>query len=164
VPASILLIALLSSNAAVIREAERQRAPAFELKDADGNLVRLADYKGKVVLINFWATWCVPCKEEIPWFIGFERDLKEHGFVVVGISLDETGWTAALPYMRKMGINYQVVLGDSRTAYRYGKLDSLPVTFLVDRQGRVASIQFGLVSKKKVEEDIRKLLQDDPPL
>jgi peroxiredoxin len=143
----------------LIKEAERQRAPDFALPDADGNTAQIADYQGKVVLVNFWATWCVPCKEEIPWLIEFERTFKEQGFAVIGISLDEKGFDVARPYMQKMGMNYRVAIGDDRTAYKYGNVESLPVTFLIDRQRRVAAIHFGLVSKKKIAEEIRKLLQ-----
>ena len=128
------------------------------MQDADGNVARIADYKGRVVLINFWATWCVPYKEEIPWFIEFERKFKDEGFAVIGIGRDASGWEVARPYMRKMRMNYRVVIGDSRTAYKYGGVDSLPATFLIDKQGRVAAIHFGLVSRKKVEEEIQKLL------
>ena len=160
ISAAVLLLSALPLCAdSLLKEAERQRAPEFELQDAAGSTARLSEYKGKVVLINFWATWCVPCKEEIPWFIEFERKYKDQGLAVVGISLDESGWAVARPYMEKMGMNYRVVIGDARTAYKYGKVESLPVTFLVDKQRRVAAIHFGLVSKKKVEEEIRKLLQ-----
>jgi thiol-disulfide isomerase/thioredoxin len=157
----LALFAALSLSAdSLVKEPERQRAPTFELRDADGNIARIADYKGKVVLINFWATWCVPCKEEIPWLIEFERKYKDEGFAVIGIDRDETGWPFARPYMQKMGMNYRVVIGDRRTAYKYGAADSLPATYLIDKQGRVAAIHFGLVSRKKVEEEIKKLLAD----
>jgi peroxiredoxin len=139
-------------------EAERERAPSFELADSTGSLVRISDYRGKVVLINFWATWCLPCKEEIPWFTEFERKYREQGFSVLGISLDKAGWAVINPYAQKMGLDYRVVLGDARTAYKYGEVESLPATFLVDRQGRVASTHLGLVNRKKVEAEIRELL------
>jgi cytochrome c biogenesis protein CcmG/thiol:disulfide interchange protein DsbE len=132
------------------------------LEDADGKMVRIADYEGNVVLINFWATWCVPCKEEIPWLIDFERKYKDQGFTVIGISLDESGWEAVKAYVQKMGMNYPVVIGDARTAYKYGNVKALPATFLVDKQRRVAAIHFGLLSRKKTEEEIRKLLETPP--
>jgi cytochrome c biogenesis protein CcmG/thiol:disulfide interchange protein DsbE len=143
----------------LIKEGERQRAPDFALPDSQGATAQMADFEGKVVLVNFWATWCVPCKEEIPWFIEFERTFKDQGFAVIGISLDEKGFDVARPYMQKMGMNYRVLMGDARTAYKYGNVDSLPVTFLIDKQRRVAAIHFGLVSKKKIAAEIRKLLE-----
>jgi len=143
----------------LIKEAERQRAPEFALPDTQGAIAQMTDFEGKVVLVNFWATWCVPCKEEIPWFIEFERTYQDQGFAVIGISLDEKGFDVARPYMQKMGMNYRVLMGDARTAYKYGNVDSLPVTFLIDKQRRVAAIHFGLVSKKKIAAEIRKLLE-----
>jgi thiol-disulfide isomerase/thioredoxin len=154
----VLLGAASLKADSLVKENERRRAPTFELQDADGDTARISDYKSKVVLINFWATWCVPCKEEIPWFIEFEQKYKDEGFAVIGIDRDETGWSVARPYMQKMGMNYRVVIGDARTAYKYGGVGTLPVSFLVDRRGRVAALHFGLVSRKKVEGEILTLL------
>ena len=159
--ALLLLPVLPLAPESLTREAERQRAPEFELTDPHGDVVRLSDYAGKVVLLDFWATWCIPCKEEIPWFQEFERKYKGRGFAVVGVSMDEDGWTSARPYMARMGISYRVVLGDARTRRKYGSIDSLPVTFLIDRQRRVAAIHFGLVSRKKLEQQIQRLLEPD---
>jgi cytochrome c biogenesis protein CcmG/thiol:disulfide interchange protein DsbE len=129
------------------------------LKDADGNVIRLSDYKGKVVLIDFWATWCVPCKTEIPWFNEFERTYRDQGFAVIGISMDEDGWAKITPFLQRRPMDYRVLLGDTKTAYKYGDVKGLPVAFLIDRDRRVAAVHFGLVSKKKVEEEIKRLLQ-----
>ena len=160
--AAFAIIGGLSTAAAaasLLKEADRQHAPSFELQDAQGHTVRMSDLEGKVVILNFWATWCVPCKEEIPWFVEFENRYKDQGFTVVGISLDEKGWDVVKPYLEKMGMNYPVVIGDARTAYKYGQVKSLPVTFVVDRDRRVAAIHFGLINKKKVDQEIRNLLQ-----
>jgi cytochrome c biogenesis protein CcmG/thiol:disulfide interchange protein DsbE len=147
------------SAASLLKEADRQHAPSFELQDAQGHTVRMSDLDGRVVVINFWATWCVPCKEEIPWLVDFENRYKDQGFTVVGVSLDEKGWDVVKPYAEKMGMNYPIVIGDARTAYKYGQVKSLPVTFVVDRDRRVAAIHFGLINKKKVDQEIRDLLQ-----
>lgn len=163
--ATLILLASLAflprtlSAESLIKEADRKRAPDFELADAEGKTVRLSDYPAKVVLVDFWATWCVPCKAEIPWFNEFEQKYKDQGFAVVGISRDEDGWTKVKPFVERLRINYRILMGDARTAYKYGNVDGLPVAFLVDRERRVAAIHFGLVSKKKVEEEIRKLLE-----
>jgi peroxiredoxin len=151
---------VLLASPSLLPEGERQRAPEFALPDASGSTVRLADFAGKVVLINFWATWCVPCRDEIPWLIQFESSYKERGFAVIGISRDERGWAVVNPYAEKMGINYKVLLGDARTAFKYGNVKSLPATFLVDRQRRVAAIHFGLVGRKRVEQQVRELLAE----
>jgi thiol-disulfide isomerase/thioredoxin len=157
--AAVLALAQCLAADSMVNPAERQRAPEFELKDSAGQIARMADYEGKVVLINFWASWCVPCKLEVPWLIEFERKYGAQGFAVLGISLDEKGWDAARPYAEKMGINYRVLMGDPVTAFKYGKVEALPATFLVDRDRRVAAIHFGLVNRKRVEQEIRKLLE-----
>ena len=117
VPAIAVLIGACStpacrSSSRVKASGDRKPAPDFSLKDADGKTVQLSDYRGKVVLLNFWATWCGPCKIEIPWFIDFEREHKDQGFAVVGISMDEDGWQAVRPFISEAGINYRVLLGN----------------------------------------------------
>jgi peroxiredoxin len=140
--------------------AKRKTAPGFSLKDANGQPVALADMKGKVVMLNFWATWCGPCKVEIPWLIDFEQRFRDQGFAVVGISMDDDGWESVKPYLATKKVNYRVVIGDEKTAEIYGGVDSLPSTFLVDREGRVASIHVGLVSKSDYEAEIVELLKE----
>lgn len=137
---------------------ERKKAPEFALKDVDGKVVRLSDYKGKVVLLNFWATWCGPCKVEIPWFIEFEKMNKDQGFAVLGVAMDEEGWEVVKPYINDKSVNYRVVVGDDSTATLYGGVDSLPTTFLLDRDGKIATVHVGLVSKAEYAKDIAALL------
>jgi peroxiredoxin len=135
----------------------RKAAPDFALTDANGASVKLSDYKGKVVLLNFWATWCGPCKIEIPWFIQFEKAYKDRGFVTLGISMDEDAWKAVKPFLSQTGINYPVMIGDDRLAELYGGVDSLPSTFLIDRQGRIAFTHLGLIAKHDYEAEIQQL-------
>jgi cytochrome c biogenesis protein CcmG/thiol:disulfide interchange protein DsbE len=134
-------------------------APAFNLKDANGQTVHFADYQGKVVLLDFWATWCGPCKVEIPWFMDFEREFKDRGFAVLGVSMDEDGWKAIKPYVADMKMNYRVLLGDDHVSAAYGGLDSLPTTLLIDRQGKISSVHVGVsMGKKEFEDAIVQLL------
>src|SRR5205807_2034267 len=144
---------------AVKEESKRQNAPEFALKDVDGKTVRLSDYRGKVVLLDFWATWCGPCKIEIPWFMEFEQQLKDRGFAVVGVSMDEDGWGVVKPYLQEMKINYRILLGNEQVGAIYGGVDSLPTTFLIDRQGKIASVHIGLDrGKEDFKNDIVRLL------
>jgi peroxiredoxin len=148
----------VASTAKLKPEAERNKAADFALKDAEGKVYKLADYKGKVVLVNFWATWCVPCKLEIPWFVDFERQYKGDGFTMLGVSMDEDGWKVVKDYVEKSKINYPVVLGDESTTQKYGGVDALPMSFLVDQQGRIAAVHVGLVERSDYEGEIRALL------
>ncbi|MBI1789220.1 MAG: TlpA family protein disulfide reductase [Acidobacteria bacterium] len=136
----------------------RAYAPDFNLTDASGKQVKLSDYRGKVVLLNFWATWCPPCRVEIPWFIEFQRTYGDRDFVVLGVSFDEDGWKAVQPFMEENKINYPVVIGGDDIAALYGGLSSLPTTLIIDKSGRIATTHVGLVSKGDYEAGIRAML------
>jgi peroxiredoxin len=135
-------------------------APDFTLKDAGGADLRLSSYRGKVVLLNFWATWCAPCKAEVPWFTEFERSYGDRGFAVIGVSMDEGGWQPVKPYLEAAKINYRVAIGDEKLAHTYGGMESLPETLLIDREGRIAARHVGLVSKSDYEREIVRLLKE----
>jgi thiol-disulfide isomerase/thioredoxin len=147
-----------ASAPAVKEDPSRKPASPFTLKDADGRTVSLADYKGRVVLLNFWATWCGPCKIEIPWFVEFEQKYKDRGFAVLGVAMDDDGWEVVKPYVVKNKVNYRILLGNDDVASKYGGVDSLPTTFIIDQNGRIASTHVGLVSKSDYEDEILKLL------
>jgi peroxiredoxin len=137
---------------------ERKTAPQFALKDSSGKAISLTDYRGKVVLLDFWATWCTGCKMEIPWFSEFQKAYGAQGLAVVGVSMDESGWTAVKPFLAKTHVPYPILLGDGPTAQRFG-IQSLPDTFLIDRQGRVAAgYRAGIVDKADIEAKIKALL------
>ncbi len=138
---------------------KRNQAPDFELTDADGRKVKLSDYKGKVVLLNFWATWCGPCKLEIPWFADFEKRYKDQGFAVLGVSMDEDGWDAVKPYIEAKQVNYRVMVGTDAVGQLYGGVEALPTTFLIDREGKIAATHIGLVMKRDYEDEIAELLR-----
>lgn len=149
-------------KAAVKAEKDRKPAPEFSLKDSNGREVKLSEYKGKVVLLNFWATWCGPCKIEIPWFVDFEQKFKDRGFAVLGVSMDEDGWESVKPYIEDRKINYRMVIGNDEVADLYGGVSSLPTSFMVDQNGRIASVHVGLVSKSVYQNEIEQLLDKKP--
>jgi peroxiredoxin len=144
--------------ASVKKEKDRNKAPDFTVKDAAGATFHLSDYKGKVVLLNFWATWCGPCQIEIPWFMDFENIYKDRNFAVLGVSFDDDGWTSVKPFIEKKKLNYRIAIGTEEISTLYGGLDSLPTTFILDRQGRIAATHVGLVSKGDYQNDILNLL------
>lgn len=138
-----LLLAIAGWNGTTVHADGRRMASDFALKNASGVTVKLSDYRGKVVLLDFWATWCGGCRTEIPWFMEFEQNYKDKGFTVLGVSMDEDGWSAVKPFVAQRKLNYPILLGDERIAKLYGGVEALPVAFLIDRDGRIASTHVG---------------------
>jgi peroxiredoxin len=157
---ALAFVACSQTSRPVRAASERKAAPDFTLKDSNGTSVKLSDYRGKVVLLNFWATWCGPCKIEIPWFVEFEQKFKDQGFAVLGVSMDEEGWDIVKPYITDRKVNYRVLMGNDAIAQVYGGVDSLPTTFLIDREGRIASTHIGLVSKSTYQNEILQLFDN----
>jgi cytochrome c biogenesis protein CcmG/thiol:disulfide interchange protein DsbE len=133
-------------------------APEFELPDVAGAMVKLSDFKGKVVLVNFWATWCAPCEIETPWFVEFDKKYRENGLQIVGISLDEEGVEPVKKFMERYSIEYKIVMGNEETAQNFGGVVGLPTSFIVDQEGKFYSMHRGLVSKDLYVEEIEGLL------
>jgi len=158
--ASILLLALAAtaqSPKTSKSSTGRSPAPNFNLKDASGKDFKLADLKGKVVLVNFWATWCEGCQVEIPWFVEFQKEYADRGLVVVGIAMDDD-WKSVKPWIEEKKVNYPIVIGNQELGKQYG-LIGMPLTALVDREGRIVDVHNGIVDKTATEQRIKDLLQ-----
>ena len=150
---------LLTSSAALLAaRCGAGKAPDFAREDAAGATVRLSDYRGKVVLLDFWATWCGGCKVEIPWFIEFADAYKEKGLEVLGVAFDEEGFETVRPFLEERKVNYPVVIGDEEIGELYD-VAALPKTLLIDRAGMVARTHVGLVDRDVFEEQILELLE-----
>ena len=152
---------------ALVPVAARTPAPEFSLTDANGKPVDLAQLKGKVVLLDFWATWCGGCKLEIPWYMEFDRKYRNQGLAVVGVSMDDDGWKAVKPFLARgvdketggnIAMRYPVVIGSQELANRY-HLTSMPMTLLIDKTGKIALSHTGVVNKADFEAHILELLK-----
>jgi thiol-disulfide isomerase/thioredoxin len=133
------------------------KAPEFTLPTTDGKDIKLAEYKGKVVILDFWATWCGPCRKGIPDLIELQ---KEYGkdIVVIGISLDENTKGEVVPFMQKIGINYPVAYGTLEVTQQYGGVEAIPTSFVINKNGEIVDKYIGLVPKSEYTEVINKLL------
>jgi peroxiredoxin len=137
----------------------RKIASDFTLSDSKGASVKLSDYKGQVVLLDFWATWCGGCKVEIPWYMEFQNKYRASGLSVIGVSMDDDGWKSVKPFLEKQPVNYPIVIGNPELAKRY-MVDAMPMTLLIDREGKIADSHVGMVDKGAFESEIQVLLQD----
>jgi peroxiredoxin len=145
-------------SASVSGEAKGHMAPDFTLKDISGKTVKLSDYKGKAVVLNFWATWCPPCKTEIPWFEDLAEKYRAQGLEVLGVAMDDASDKDIASFAQEMKMNYPVLLGKEETSSLYGGVDMLPTTFYIDRNGKITDHVLGLVSRKEIEDNAVKAL------
>ena len=136
-----------------------KKAPAFTLKTEDGRKVSLADYKGKAVLVNFWATWCVSCKLEMPWFVDLHKQYAAQGFEILGVNEDEAKDRPEISkYTKKIGVNYPILIGNEAAAKAYGGIDVLPTSYYIGRDGKIVEEAAGLISRDEIEANIKKAL------
>lgn len=133
-------------------------APSWKLKDVHGQLVSSEQFKGKVVVIDFWATWCGPCRVEIPGYIELQRKYGKDGLVVIGVSMDEAGPKVVEDFSKKMAVNYQMVMSDDSMQAAFGPIDAIPTTFLIDRAGQVRDRKVGVEEAADYEKKITALL------
>lgn len=133
-------------------------APDFSLASLDGNTLKLSDFHGKAVLLNFWATWCEPCKIEMPWFVELQKKYGPQGLQILGVAMDDASPKEIADFAKKMGVNYPIMIGKEAVGDQYGGLPYLPSTFYIDRDGKVVDRVYGLVSRSEIEADIQKAL------
>jgi peroxiredoxin len=155
-------------RAPIQRIHDRKPAPDFGLEDAAGKVVRLSNYRGKVVLLDFWATECGGCVREIPWFMDLARAYKKKGLAVTGVSVDilyedlkdsQEAWRRVKPFVQTHQVNYPILMGDDQVTKPYD-IQALPATYLIDKRGRIAATYIGLVDKENLEANIQAVLKE----
>jgi thiol-disulfide isomerase/thioredoxin len=158
--ASILLAASCSAPPAPVAPAsvEAKPAPDFELQDVTGKTVKLSDSAGTVRLVDFWATWCAPCRDEIPMFKDLHARYGAKGLTLIGIAMDDEGSAVVAPFVRENGMPYINLLGNEAVAGAYGPLSGLPTKFLIDKNGNIVEKFFGPVPRSVLEKKIETLL------
>jgi len=136
-----------------------RKAPDFVLTDHEGNSVRLSDFEGKVVILDFWATWCGPCRMEIPGFVRLYEKYKDQGVEVIGVSLDRPGWQVVTPFMKQNKISYTIVLGNQEVVMDYGGITGIPTTFIINKNREVVDKVVGYHPESFFEDAITKLIK-----
>jgi len=147
----------------VVSASGEKMAPDFTLQSLDGKAVRLSDFHGKAVLLNFWATWCEPCKVEMPWFVELQKQYGPQGLQIVGVSMDTDDVPEGVAkFAKTMGVDYPILVGKEpatdAVASLYGGVQFLPVSFYIDRQGKIVDKVFGLKGRGEIEDLIKKTL------
>lgn len=133
-------------------------APAWQLQDVDGKTVRSSDFKGKVVILDFWATWCGPCRMELPGFVELQKKYEKQGLAVIGVSVDQINPAEVKAFAQQSGVNYPVVLADAKSTQTFGGVEAIPTTFVIDRAGRIVKQHLGFTEKEEFEKEIKPLL------
>lgn len=157
---SIMILSFVLMNEA-IAESNRDdvKAPNFSLKSVDGKTINLSDYKGKIVIIDFWATWCPPCRKGIPDLISIQKEYNKD-VVIIGISLDDARTIKEVPgFIKDYGVNYPIVYGDENVVNAYGGIRSIPTAFVIDKKGNIVDKHIGLVPKDTYVNKIKELLK-----
>jgi thiol-disulfide isomerase/thioredoxin len=133
-------------------------APDFSLEQLDGKTMRLSDLRGKAVLLNFWATWCGPCKIEMPWFVELQNQYASQGLQIVGVAMDDASKEDIGKFAKDMGVNYPILIGKESVGDQYGGVPALPESFLIGRDGKIVDKIIGLRGKAEIEDAIKKAL------
>ncbi len=137
-------------------------APVWKLKDVDGKVVTSDQFKGKVVVLDFWATWCPPCRTEIPGYIRLQKKYAADGLVIVGVSVDTDGPEVVRKFMKEFGINYPIVMADDAVVDAFAPIQGYPTTFIIDREGRVRNKKLGREPTEDYEKEILAILRPPP--
>ncbi len=133
-------------------------APDFTLETPDGKNVSLSNYRGQAVMLNYWATWCAPCKIEMPWFVELQKEYGPQGLQILGVAMDDSSKEDIQKFAKDMGVNYTILIGREAVGQAYGGVDVLPTTFFIDRDGNIVTREFGLQSRSLFVDNIKKAL------
>jgi thiol-disulfide isomerase/thioredoxin len=144
------------------RVARSMVAPDFTLESLEGKSVKLSDLRGKAVLLNFWATWCSPCKIEMPWFVELQNQYGAQGLQIVGVAMDDASKEDIAKFAKEMGVNYPILIGKEAVGDQYGGVPALPESFFIGRDGKLVDKIIGLKGKSEIEDDVKKALNTQP--
>ncbi|HNC22778.1 MAG TPA: TlpA disulfide reductase family protein [Opitutaceae bacterium] len=159
----LLLSSLALFTLAAVLRAEPVKpapAPAWKLKDVDGNVVSSDQFKGKVLVVDFWATWCGPCRTEIPGYVALQKKYRDAGLVVIGVSLDQQGPGVVKKFITTQKVDYQIVMGTDEVVEAFGGMDAIPTTFIIDRDGNIRDRKVGAEPAEEFEGRLKEFLKN----
>ena len=156
---TLALFVLPLTALALRAEAKSEPAPAWKLKDVDGKTVSSEEFHGKVVVLDFWATWCPPCRAEIPGYVELQKKYGGDGLAIVGVSLDQGGPAVVKQFIASQGVTYQIVMGDDKIADAFGGVEAIPTTFIIDRKGVIRYRKMGSMPAAEFEAVLRPILK-----
>lgn len=151
-------VARRSGPTAPPRIAKSTVAPDFSLESLEGKNVRLSDLRGKAVLLNFWATWCTPCKIEMPWFVEMQKQYGPEGLQIVGVAMDDASKEDIAKFAKDMGVNYPILIGKEDVGDLYGGVPAMPESFFIGRDGNLVDKIIGLKGRSDIEDSIKRAL------
>jgi thiol-disulfide isomerase/thioredoxin len=149
---------LVAFSSLVLGQGEKP-APELNLNDVEGHALRLIDFKGKVMLLNFWATWCAPCRAEMPDLVKWQREYKSQGLQVIGVTYPPADLTEVREFIKRIEVNYPIALGEERTKAIFDKGEALPVTVVIDKKGMVREVIRGIIFPEEFEQQVKPLLR-----
>jgi|SRR5712672_1448826 len=162
VVALMLYVGFHMARRSAPRIAKSTVAPDFSLESLDGKSMRLSDLRGKAVLLNFWATWCGPCKIEMPWFVELQNKYGAQGLQIVGVAMDDASKEDIAKFAKDMGVNYPILIGKESIGDQYGGIPALPESFFIGRDGKMVDKIIGLKGKSEIEDAVKKALDTQP--
>ncbi len=149
-----------SFSARLIAAKELVAAENFKTKLLNGETFELLDQRGKVVILNIWATWCPPCVEEMPDLVDIHEKYQEEGLVILGVSIDKQGKSVVVPFVKKYNVTYPVTIDDGTIMSKYGPIIGIPTTYIIDKEGNLRYFATGAITKKELAPRVEKLLRE----
>jgi len=156
---NLIITCFILAATAVAQSDSSDKTPSIILNDLNGKIIKLADYKGKIILVNFWAMWCPPCLAEIPELIKWQKEFKDNGLQIIGITYPPTNRGKVRTFVRKMKINYPILVGSKKTKAIFDSGENLPLTVIIDEEGIVKELIEGILFSEEFDEKVKPLLK-----